>query len=134
MVSRDLISNAQPLHLVTSLTYTVPKLSDAVEISSYSGGVILLVNILSASGDATIQIQESPDNSSYTSVSGLVFTESSGTPSTTRPIFLHPNKVGPWIKVLITPDTNIICGVTGVAFGRLNGQYPSTTYLIDSGS
>lgn len=140
MPANDMISIAQPFHLLTGTSISASTNSTGFHLASFAGGAFIIVNILSvATQGCVFTLLESDDNSTWVANSSYTFTEPVGAPSTSRVMFVHPNKVGPYVALNVNPDGvapggSIIGGGTAAVALRHKGTLPTTTYSFTTGS
>lgn len=134
MKHHDLQSVATPFHLLVGSSYTSSTNSASFNLAAFGGGAIVAFNVLSnASDTCVVTLAHSNDDTTFTGTS-YTWTEPVGTPSTTRFFYIHPHKVGPFVRFNVNPGGTLTGGsLTAVALTRTNGELPATTYAIDTG-
>ena len=132
---RDLTSHAVSFHLKAGSTYTTAQVTESIDLSQYSEGAFLLVNILVVQTQpCNFIVQDSDDDTTF-AATGLTWEEAVTVVAHSAYVFVHPRKLRRYVRLRFTPLGTLFGGsVNAVAAGRHNGELPVTTFAASSGS
>jgi hypothetical protein len=136
MPANDLPTQAKCFVLLASKLHTADIGSTALDLSPFDGGAIIIVSVGIVSGGTKIEyaLQESPNNSDWTTVSDTV-THLTGGGEAVKYFYVRPQDSARYVRIVIDETcTNYIMGVTAVAMGQSDGGMTANTFTYDSRS
>tara|TARA_R110002110_G_scaffold359628_1_gene569491 strand:+ start:4513 stop:4896 length:384 start_codon:yes stop_codon:yes gene_type:complete len=108
-----------PVSLATPADVTSSANGTGVDVSAYTGQLLLTLHSAAGSGtDPTldVKLQDSPDNSTFTDVTGATFTQVTDAGATIESIVVEKDKVSRYVRAVLTiggsSSPTFDCGVT----------------------
>jgi hypothetical protein len=129
-----LSKDSWPDHLLTGGAYGSVQLTQTIDVAPWEDGYMVFLNFATVTGDCSVVVQDSETGTGGWANTAYSFTESGGAGNDTRAIFLHRNKVRRYVRIGVTPTTNVTVAVSGVGVGRSNGEVPSFSFSVDTGA
>lgn len=123
-------TNVNPLQIVHGGILSVQTDSEVIDFARFETAVVVF-NVVLATGTASVVVQDSDDGLSFADVSGTGFAVPGATANAEYFLHLRGRDLRRYVRVRITPGTNITCTATAVQVGATSPP-DAVTWTVDS--
>lgn len=122
MINRNLAANATLYTLLANASRAATANGTGVDIKGVRGSLAVILSAAAASAGDTldVKIQDSPNDSDWTDVSGAVFTQVTASAASDQKLALQADSLQRYIRAVATIAGNggeaIICGVVALGW------------------